>query len=240
MMMNEKAKVIFVEGSDYSGKTTLISALTSNLAKEGKTYMVLKEPFGIYREILLNPNKKLSFMTRRILFMAGHIEVMNKITETVKNNNFDYIFIDRTSIISDWVYSVVESDSDNECIKILAKILDTIEYVDKNFFESFFKNNSSIIFLDASESTMKYRINERKINSDDINDIKSTEFKMKIYEIYHYLIKIIDTSYSTIENFTRFFKEYMILDNQEKIDNLIIGGIQNAIFIPFNKEKQNK
>lgn len=222
-------KVIFVEGADYSGKTTFIKKITDKLSKEGQTFLILKEPFGIYRDILLDPKGELTFLNRRMLFAAGHIEIMNKIVETVKYENFDYIFIDRTSIISDWVYSIAENPNQ---AKTLEKVLNTIEYADKNFYESFFKNNSSIILLDIQRNVIANRIESRKIDSNDINDIKSSEFKMKIYDTYHYLIETFGTS-----DFSRFFNEYMILDSEEKADDLARGGIENAIFIPFNKEK---
>ena len=86
--------------------------------------------------------------------------------------------------------------------------------------------------LDIQRNVIANRIESRKIDSNDINDIKSSEFKMKIYDTYHYLIETFGTS-----DFSRFFNEYMILDSEEKADDLARGGIENAIFIPFNKEK---
>lgn len=232
------AKIIYVEGSDYSGKTTFINNVKEKLEKQGKKCKCFKEPSGIYRELLLSDKSKdISLIERRILFCASRISVMEEIYKV--KDEFDYIFVDRTSIVSDYVYTHIEGNN-NELLYITlfptyCLCLDFAENIDEKIYDSFFMRNSSIIFLDIDKKTFMERMDKREQVTNDINDAKDIIFKKNVFNKYKDFIKALELLEGSF--FLRYsFKEYAILHlNETGIPD--DWRIEDVEFVQFEKDE---
>ncbi|MGL5711375.1 MAG: dTMP kinase [Paraclostridium sp.] len=181
-----KCKIIYIEGPDYSGKTTLISKLRKKLEREGNSVFITREPGGNngekIREILLDPSDKISYITRRLLFLANHIETMDYITYI--SEIYDYIIIDRSAEISDMVYGHMCSSGRVKPIsRKLYKLMGYICSLAKEDFYNGSLDESRVVFLDTPINVLRARISKRE-NTNDLNDNKSTEFKLDIAKKY--------------------------------------------------------
>lgn len=181
-------KIFFIEGPDYSGKTTLINKIKKSL--KDKRILTLKEPGYEMREMLLDKDRNLNSYTRRLLFTASHIEVMTEIYR--KKDDYDIILVDRTAIVSDLIYSSNEDDvSDtvaNATRKLFVKLIEIYKKTDEMLFGNFFKNNSNLILVHVDEETFKARLSSRVVDEQDIHDSKDDKFKWKIrHEYEHFL-----------------------------------------------------
>ena len=176
-------KIFFIEGPDYSGKTTLISNLYNYFKSNSSRVAILREPDGEFRRMLLGKNGNLSFGTRRFLYAADHVQTLDSIYNI--KDKFEYILVDRTTIVSDLIYS--EFDCCNNK-KLSCQMLDMLRkqfaLIDKEQYNGYFKNNSHLILLSLSKQELINRMTSRAINQNDIFDIKSDDFKFQIWEKY--------------------------------------------------------
>jgi dTMP kinase len=78
-----RGKLIVLEGAEGAGKTTQIRLLVERLTSAGVQCVALREPGGTpvgddIREILLQPEQKISAPTEALLFMASRAELVNR------------------------------------------------------------------------------------------------------------------------------------------------------------------
>lgn len=180
-------KIFAIEGPDYSGKTTLINTLYKYLKSNGKRVAIFKEPEGTIRKMLLDKDGNLSSEARRCLFAADHFQTLDTIYEV--KDKYDYIFMDRTTVISDLVYSPLEDDCSGMLNANLSiSLQDHYDLIDICKYDNFFKENTHLILLQLSKQELINRMSIRAINSNDIFDIKSDDFKFKVWSKYNELI----------------------------------------------------
>lgn len=176
------AEVYYIEGSDYTGKTTLIQNLSERIDKDGKTVLLLKEPNGYFRTQLLNSRKELSFFERRLLFLTCHMQTREIIAREL--DNYDYIIIDRCAIVSDMMHLGTECihEMDMEiCSKKLIWAYDSI----REFHELTSKDfNSHLLLLYVGEKEFERRVSLRNADNQNNNDLKGMDFKKAIYNAY--------------------------------------------------------
>lgn len=178
-------KVYFIDGPDYSGKTTLIHKIYSHFVLKSKKVAILKEPDGDIRKILLDKDGDYSYSSRRCLFAADHFNTLDTIYKI--KDKYDYIFIDRCAIASDVVYSFNEDVKDKKTRNFLCLLLNQYDMVDELEYNDFFKKNSNLILLNLSEQELMKRIEQRAVRTDDIFDIKGNDYKIKITKQYQIL-----------------------------------------------------
>lgn len=187
----KKAKVIYIEGPDGSGKTTLISKLKKVYEKNKKSVYITKEPGGKntekIRDILLDPNDNISYITRRLLFLADHIERLDHMTYLI--DKYDYIIIDRSAEVSDMVYGhMCSSGRVKPLSKRLYKLMRYICDLAKNEFYMGMFDDSKIVFVNLPEQVLKKRISSRA-QLNDLMDRKSMDFKLDIGRKYKDLMR---------------------------------------------------
>lgn len=179
------AQIVFIDGPDYSGKTTLINRLSVHFQSKGLKVATFKEPSGEFRKMLLDKDKEYTPSTRRLLYQADHVEMMDNIYKVF--NNYDYIIVDRCALISDNIYSKTEIKSEFLLYELgnhLSVIHKALDYED---YESIFRMHSHLIMLRLPKNTFKERINQRKVDETDLLDSKPLDFKMDIFEKYNTL-----------------------------------------------------
>lgn len=210
-----QTKVFFVEGSDYSGKTTFIKRAEEYLKSSGFNVLTLKEPVSPLREILLSKDYDFGFSGRRLLFAGSHTFVMDKIF--AEKDNYDYILVDRTSVITDAIYMQAEIDRgvDNskreEIYDLYGHINKTSILADKIFYNGFFKENSSLILISLDRCDLESRISHRGIDTSDRYDSQSIEYKRNIWRKYDELINRIRLGEDSV---SQFFKKVYIVPSE--------------------------
>ena len=187
-------KIYFIEGPDYSGKTTLINKIKESF--KDKRILVLREPCNEMRAMLLDKDRNLQNQTRRFLFAASHTKIMSEIY--TKRKEYDIVIVDRSAVVSDIIYSNHENGVKEHMSKItgntLAKIIDIYIETDNVFYNDFFKNNSELLMLTIDDETFEKRLKSRKIDEKDINDSRDDDFKWRIKRDYEIFITNSDTS----------------------------------------------
>jgi len=98
--VREKAFFITIEGSEGSGKSSIIRFLSSYLKKKGKSFKVYREPGSTkigekIRNILLDKkNSKLSSHTELLLYLAARTQLIEE--KLIKDfKKYDFIICDR-------------------------------------------------------------------------------------------------------------------------------------------------
>lgn len=189
------AKILYTDGPDGSGKTVLVQKLKKKLESQGHKVYITKEPggetFGPVRELLQNPNDVVHDISRRILFFANHIQVLGEIQKII--NDYDYIIIDRMSFVSDRVYGCNLGKYNELSSKMLDEFMDMTQSIYKECFGDFINEETQInlIFIDINDNLLRKRIGERK-SSNDLNDNKNMDFKIKVNHIYKDVVKEIE------------------------------------------------
>lgn len=89
-------KLILFEGCEGSGKSTLIKALGKILRERGCNVVETKEPNGLARDILLNPDHFLTPREELAIFIDGRAEHFSEIIIPALLNG-DIILCDRSS-----------------------------------------------------------------------------------------------------------------------------------------------
>ena len=187
------AEIIFWEGSDYTGKTTAIKYIKEYYESRNKKVLILKEPFGKFREMLLSKEDNLHEQTRRLLFIADHIEVMSEIFKS--KDDYDIILIDRVSIVSDFIYMREEIEDKYILSKTMENSFKNYMFVDKTYFKGFFANNTHLFIIDIDKSDFLKRLKSRGINEKDLFDSKQNSFKEKIWKSYNQMIHLTNLSH---------------------------------------------
>lgn len=205
------AEVYYIEGSDYTGKTTLIDNLCKYIKSKGKTVLALKEPNGRYREELLSKDGNLSFFERRILFMACHMQTREYINKHM--NEYDYVIVDRNAIISDMMYLETElpaiEEEDAESVKRSLRRMYS-SALRTQYCSGCASFEPHLIVLHIDEDEFKTRVNARAVKEDDINDLKDMDFKMSIYNAYKKFIYEDDHFNNMLKSF---FASVHVVDN---------------------------
>ena len=103
----QPAHVIFIDGFDYSGKTTFINALEGYLVSHRKSVKVLKFP----SESLINDErqrqeKEGKFSYSNIALSEFRADIREAVVSAVSLNKYDYILCDRGPL-SSFVYQTV-------------------------------------------------------------------------------------------------------------------------------------
>lgn len=94
------AKVVLVEGVDYSGKSTAVLRLKAHFESKGKEVHVFGEPGSSpvgkeIRKLLVNPNLKMDEETRLVLLTAARFELLNTILPPLLEKENAVIILDR-------------------------------------------------------------------------------------------------------------------------------------------------
>lgn len=215
------AEVYYIEGSDYTGKTTLIGNLQSQIKSDGKRVLVLKEPNGRYRDDLLNGDVELSFFERRLLFLACHMQTRELIHKEM--NNYDYIIVDRSAVVSDMIYMGIEtelfSDELNGLKRELRRAYSSLLRLQENSQCASFEPH--LILLHIDEEEFKTRVLNRGVKENDINDLRGMDFKMAIYKSYEKFIYEDSIINNMIKNF---FKSVHVFDG-DSLDSKSRAGL---------------
>jgi thymidylate kinase len=184
------AKVIFLEGPNYCGKSTIIKALAKIFEKENKSFYTTIEPGGDalgmeIRRLLLDKdtcaNYEMDYTCRRLLYAASHAQMLKDLRKKIEE--YDYIFVDRYNPMSDLVYGVMSEDDPAERIKKIQKSRNIFHTFDNEFL----KEISTLIFLDISIETMEQRDKMRGTTENKIYDYEGWNFKLAIHSRYKYL-----------------------------------------------------
>ena len=216
-------KIFVIEGPDYSGKTTLINRLCKYFKSNGKRVAIFKEPSGEIREMLLDKDGNLPFATRRCLFAADHFQTLDSIYKV--RDNYDYIFMDRSTVISDLVYAPSEIDSDYAFFKMSELTREQFLLIDSIEYDSFFMCNTHLILLRLPKQELLNRMYSRAINSNDIFDIKSDDFKILIWQKYNELIdSLMNHSSSNIQKIFNSISSIEVDDNILENTRRLIEG----------------
>lgn len=215
---NSVCKIFVIEGPDYAGKTTLIKSLFDYLKSNGKRVAIFKEPDGEIRQMLLDKNGNLSFATRRNLFAADHLQTLDTIYEV--KNKYDYIFMDRSTVISDVIYSSFESGSEYLSSNISGMMQKQFDLIDRVEYDNFFKCNTHLILLKLSKQELINRMYRRSIDKNDIFDIKSDDFKIEVWRRYNELTnKLMNSECS---NIYRLFSDISSVEVDDNLFNNVI------------------
>lgn len=197
-------KILFIEGSDYSGKTTLIKSLKNYLKTNGYKVLTLKEPSSFYREILLK-NDNISNSARRKLFEANHLDILDFLYKN--KDNYDFAIIDRCAPVSDFIYSSIEETKFN----LINTCINDYKLVDFKLYNYFFAENSILIIIKINKETFKNRVQEREIDKEDILDSKDFEFKSKVYDNYSAIIKLL--KHNSLRHLSSLFKDVLVFED---------------------------
>ncbi|MDF2841724.1 MAG: tmk [Herbinix sp.] len=184
------AKIIFLEGPNYCGKSTITKALTEILDNEGRSFYTTYEPGGNVigdgiRTLLLskeiNDKCEMDYTCRRLLYAASHSQMLSEFR--VKLNDYDYIIVDRYNPLSDLIYGPMDESDPVAHMKKMIKSENIFSVFDNDFI----KDISALVFLDISEDTMKVREATRNTTENKIYDYKGWQFKQTIRDRYEYL-----------------------------------------------------
>lgn len=206
------AKIIFLEGPNYCGKSTIIKALLSELLHhQNKTVYTTCEPGGDLfgteiRKLLLdkelNDACKMAYQCRRLLYAASHTQLLQTLEEKI--NEYDYIIVDRYNPISDLIYGPMQLVRRNEREMQLEKS----KLVYQTFDNKILKDNAAFIFLDISLSVLRTRIADRNVSENKLYDYKSDAFKEHIWACYTSLMDDL----ATLPNYSK-YKFFIPNDN---------------------------
>ena len=182
-------KVFFIEGPDYSGKTTLIKNLSNYFKSNGRRVAIFREPDGEFRKMLLDKDSNLSFATRRALFAADHLQTLDIIYQS--RDKYDYIFVDRCTIVSDLVYSRYETEDSFLRGRISDNYQAQYRIIDNYQYNNFFKLNSALVILKLPKQELLSRMVSRAIDKNDKFDIKGDDFKVEVWANYRDITEMI-------------------------------------------------
>jgi thymidylate kinase len=201
------AKIVFLEGPNYCGKSTIIKALTEILSNEGKKVYGTCEPGGnlfedgIRRLLLdkeLNDKCEMDYTCRRFLYAAAHAQKLKELKEKIPE--YDYIIVDRYNPVSDLVYGMMSKSKEE---KGPYKKYLISQNIFSSFDHSFLKDNATLIFLEISLETLNDRIKARNTTENKIYDYEDLDFKIGIRDNYYYL------AHSLKNNRTNIYKDFV-------------------------------
>ena len=210
-------KVFFIEGPDYSGKTTLIKNLSNYFKSNGRRVAIFREPDGEFRKMLLDKDSNLSFATRRALFAADHLQTLDTIYQS--RDKYDYIFVDRCTIVSDLVYSRYETEDSFLRGRISDNYQAQYRIIDNYQYNNFFKLNSALVILKLPKHELLSRMVSRAIDKNDKFDIKGDDFKVEVWANYRDITEMI------MNNDIKLHPLFRMISTIEVDDNILINAI---------------
>ena len=210
-------KVFFIEGPDYSGKTTLIKNLSNYFKSNGRRVAIFREPDGEFRKMLLDKDSNLSFATRRALFAADHLQTLDIIYQS--KDKYDYIFVDRCTIVSDLVYSRYETEDSFSRGRISDNYQAQYRIIDSYQYNNFFKLNSALVILKLPKQELLSRMVSRAIDKNDKFDIKGDDFKVEVWTNYRNITEMI------MNNDIKLHPLFRMISTIEVDDNILINAI---------------
>lgn len=214
------AEVFFFEGPDYSGKTTDIKMLKEHIEGYGLKVLVTQEPGGTLigkhiRHILLDTDiaaaEEMDYLTRRLLYAASFSQGIKYIKENI--DDYDYIFCDRYTPLSDMVYGYMMDETSSRSNKEKASeqinnLVLSYLYPDKDLFSSALAliEKSKLIIMSLDDSKLEERIKSRLNDGQkpDVSDIKDIDYKKAINWNYEHIIRIL-----TDDEYMSFDREYL-------------------------------
>ena len=199
-------KFIYIEGADGIGKTTLIKKLKTEAEKQGIRVYTTREPDYAIREELLSPGKKeYDYYVQRLLMGASHIQKLRDLIEVKNSGDYDVAIIDRTSVVSDYIYgSKLQLDKNFEIVQ--RGLQPIIKEVNTEL-----KENSYLILGTLNEQVFEERLSFRK----DGQDVLDTyEIKRAVKEKYDEYIDEVKRNHKYIatELYTDHFNDIMVID----------------------------
>ena len=210
-------KVFFIEGPDYSGKTTLIKNLSNYFKSNGRRVAIFREPDGEFRKMLLDKDSNLSFATRRALFAADHLQTLDTIYQS--RDKYDYIFVDRCTIVSDLVYSRYETEDSFLRGRISDNYQAQYRIIDNYQYNNFFKLNSALVILKLPKQELLSRMVSRAIDKNDKFDIKGDDFKVEVWANYRDITEMI------MNNYIKLHPLFRMISTIEVDDNILVNAI---------------
>lgn len=214
-------KFIYIEGADGIGKTTLINELTKECEKQGIRVYKTKEPDYFVRDELLTEGKReYDYYVKRLLMGVSHIQKLRDLIEVKNSGDYDVAFIDRTSIVSDYIYgSKLNLDMNFEIVKRgLSPIIK-----EKN---AELRKDSYLIIGNLNNDVFEKRLSKRK----DGKDVLDTyEIKKAVKDKYDEYIDEIrrNKDFITTELYSDHFQDIMVADFEDT--NYIIKDIIKMI-----------
>ncbi|MDO4594821.1 MAG: dTMP kinase [Tissierellia bacterium] len=184
-----QGKFIVFEGSDGSGKTTVISKLIQKFKKENIDIISLREPGGTaisekIREILLNvDNDKLSYKAECLLFAASRAQLVDEVIKPKLKEN-KLILCDRF-ILSSLLYQGI------------GRNLGINKVRDINEFATGGLKPDLTIFLDIDAKTSLKRKRANFVS--DRLEMEEDSFHWAIYEGYKKLANLYKDQICTID-----------------------------------------
>ncbi|WP_246451941.1 dTMP kinase [Alkalicella caledoniensis] len=148
-----RGKFIVIEGPDGAGKTTQSKLLSQFLHSKGIKYLYTREPGGTktgdkIRDILLNPESKISNMAECLLYASARAQLVNEIIQPALNEG-TWVIADRY-LHSSIVYQGMGLDLGIDIVEDINKIATTGLMPDVTFL------------IDLDTNTSLGRINRSK------------------------------------------------------------------------------
>jgi thymidylate kinase len=200
------AEIVFIEGPDYSGKSTGIKIIAKALEKKGKKVLITKEPGGTpankyIRSLLLDADidkiDSIDYLARRMLYAADHVHQLAWLDKHC--SEYDYILVDRYHPLSDFIYGQMmqpegytfKEQESKQKKAIYSRDLNkmTQDYI-KHFVNETLLLDAKLIILQLNEDKLLERIELRNAegNKPDVFDVKGLDFKKKIVSNYNKII----------------------------------------------------
>lgn len=199
-------KFIYIEGADGIGKTTIIKKIKEKAEEQGIRVYTTREPDYIVREELLTPGKKeYDYYVQRLLMGVSHIQKLRDLIEIKNSGDYDVAIIDRTSIVSDYIYgSKLQLDKNFELVR--RGLEPIIKEVNAEL-----KKDSCLILGTLNEKVFEERLSLRK----DGKDVLDTyEIKRAVKEKYDEYIEEVkrNDKYIATELYSNHFDNIMVID----------------------------
>lgn len=208
--------MIFInfEGADGSGKSTVLKIIEERFNQllagdTTKKLIATREPKGIFRDIILDPNNiyGLTEVARMFLYQADRSVHTENILKPNLNN--DNIVISDRGVMSTLVYQSITTDVSYDNLINITDIANNGIWPDL------------IIVFDCDYDTAKKRMDGREL---DYFDSKGKDFYDKLAELY------ITTSEDLIENYGH---DIVVINARKSLDRvveevweIILGRIQ--------------
>lgn len=162
-------QIIYIEGADGIGKTTLIKALKKLLSRKGYRVYATREPDYFVRNELLNKSsKQYNYYCQRLMMGTSHIQKLQDLKDLKSTGEYDIVLVDRTSIISDYVYgSKINLDKNYFAVQRLLEPI--IKEVNTEL-----KDDSYLIIGALSNEKFEERLSSRE-DGQDVYDTYETK-----------------------------------------------------------------
>lgn len=215
-------KILYIEGADGIGKTTFINRLKSELENNNYRVFATREPdYFVRKELLHNMDKQYDYYVQRLMMGASHIQKIQDIKELKKSGEYDVVLVDRTSVISDYVYGCrLNTDKDfNFVNKSVSPIIEKVN--------SELKDDSFLLLGYLNDEVFEERLSQRK----DGKDILDTyDIKKKVKTEYDALVDEISKEGDMCRYLLQYHFKDILIANFENSKNLINYLIKINIF----------